>query len=304
MRIGPLIPTTIALISGVFAWQQHQGTLALQRKVTSLSDESAKKSDAFREQGAVLDRLEEENEVYKSEFASLREKSTRPPATTAAQDRDTNASSGSSENAAAKVFSKMVKDPKLKEVTRQWQLARIKKVYGDFVRARRLNPQQTKQFFELLVKEDTRRRETGAKLLNGDEKGAGADEPGSAPQKGDLVQQLKLLLGDNAYADYEDYKKSTGDRFTLLQIQEHFARTSVPLRNDQADTLLQIMLEEHDLSLRVLDRMETILTPEQHDELQRFWEANREMQRVRIDAAREMVERTKKNDTPVAAPLP
>ena len=119
-----------------------------------------------------------------------------------------------------------------------------------------------------------------------------------------MEQQLKLLLGDNIYAEYQDYKKSTGDRLTLLQIQQHFATTSVPLRNDQADTLLQVIWEEHGFNQRVLDRMEPVLAPEQYEELRRFRDESREMQELRIDAALEIMERKSKNATPAPTRSP
>jgi hypothetical protein len=280
--------------------------LALEQQATSLAGQVTNKNGALQEQAALLDRLQKENEVYRSEFAALREKvSTRVPPPKA-RDRESNAATTSSEERAAKMFSRMAKDPKLKEVTRQWQVARIKKVYGDFVRARHLNPPQTKQFFELLVKDDTRTRDENERLLGGEKKDtdAGATEAQSATQKAEIERQLKLLLGDRDYAAYETYKQSTGARLTLLQIQEHFARTSVPLRDDQANTLLQIMLEERRLNQRIFDRMETVLTPEQYQELERFQEESRELEKVRIEAAREMMERKNSSDPPPSAPTP
>lgn len=303
-KLTSLIAILLALLSGVLAWQQRQGRLVLHKQVTFLAGEVKNKSEALQDQAALLDRLKQENNVYATEVAALREKvSTRTPASTG-QDRENNSSSASSQDAAAKMFSKMAKDPKMKEVTRQWELARIKKVYRDFVRASHLDPQQTKQFYDLLVQDDTRTKDEAARFLSGEEKDTTAEEPSSAPRKAELEQQLKLLLGDNLYAAYQDYKKSTGDRLTLLQIQEHFATTSVPLRNDQANTLLQVILEEHDFNQRVLDRMESVLSPEQSEELQRFQDESREMQTLRIDAALEMMERKNKNDTPAPTRSP
>lgn len=302
MRVVPLVAVTIALISGAVAWQNWQATAALTKQATSLRDELAKKNDAFQEQAALLDAVRQENAVYGRELASLREKaSTRPPPSIPAQSQNDNASTDS-ESASAKVFTKMAKDPKLKEVTRQWELAGIKKLYGDFVRMRHLNSQQAKQFFDLLVKEETRKREEGANLLSGGENKTGADEASSASQTADMERQLKLLLGDKDYAEYQDYKKSTGSRLTLLQIQEHFARTSIPLRKEQANTLLQIMLEERDFGQSVLDRMETVLTPEQSEELQRFRDQKLELEQVRIETVLDM--RKRKDETSRPSPVP
>ena len=299
-----IIALLLALISGALAWQQRRGTLALTTQVISLKDEIAKKDNAFQEQSAVLGRLQEENAVYGKEVAALREKASTHTSASTAKDPGNNSSASSSESANARVFSRMAKDPKLKEVARQWQVARIKKIYSDFVRARHLNAAQAKHFFDLLVKDDARTREEADTLLGADATNAKAADAKSATQKAEIDRQLKLLLGDNVYSEYEEYKKSTGDRMTLLQIQEHFARTSIPLRNDQANTLLQIILEEHGLNQSVLDRMETILTPEQSEELQRFRETNSELQTLRTDAAREMMERNNKDNTPAPTSSP
>lgn len=303
-KLASFIALLLALISGALAWQQRQASVALSKQLISVKNEVAKKDDAFQEQSAVLDGLQEENAVYSKEFAALREKASTQTSATTAQGPENNSSSSSSETAAAKMFSKMAKDPKLMEVTRQWQLARIKKIYRDFVRARHLDPHQTKQFFDLLVKDDMRSTEEAAQLLGGEEKEAGANKPGSAAQKDEIERQLKFLLGDEGYAEYEEYKQFSGDRLTLLQVQEHFARTSVPLQPDQANTLLQIMLEEHGLNQSVLDRMEAVLTPEQSEELERFQDANRELLRLRADAALEMMNRKNKNDTAAPSPSP
>lgn len=305
MRVVPLVAITIALISGALAWEQRQAAAALQIKVASLNDEVVKKDDASREQATLLERLQEENEVYKAEYASLRDKvsKTRNP-TTASQDREDNASSTSQEKASADLFSKMVKDPKLNEVARQWHLARIKKVYRDFVRARRLNPQQTKQFFDLLLKKETRSREEAAQMLSGEEDGPGSDKAASASQKTEIEQQLKLLLGKNDYAEFEDYKESTGPRETMLDIQEQFARTGTTLSADQAKTLLEMMLEAHGLDGNVVDRLETVLSPEQYEELLRFQRARDEMRNLRFEAATEMMKRNEKTNPPVPTPSP
>lgn len=305
-KLTSIIPLLIALISGALAWQQRQSVVTLTRQVTSLSDEAAERNEVIGEQAALLDRFQEENEVYKREFASLRDKSTRTSPITGAHDRENKTFTTSSETAAAKMFSKMAKDPKLKEVTRQWQIARIKRLYGDFVRARGLNPQQAKQFFDLLVNDDTRTKEEGAELLRGGEREVGANEAKakSWTQEAEIEKQLKLLLGANNYAEYEDYKKTTGPRLTVLEIQGHFARTGAFLRADQANTLLQIMLEERDLNQPVLDRMKTVLTPEQYQELQSFQDENLKLQSVRIEAVLELMERKNSSATPPVAPAP
>jgi len=184
----------------------------------------------------------------------------------------------------------MSQDPKLKEIGDQWRSNRVKRIYGDFAKARQLNPQQATQFFDLLAKEESRKRDEESSLYGGDgneEASAKQTEQQFAMQKADIERQLKLLLGDNDYAAYEEYKKTAPQRSAFLRIHEDLARNNTPLSAEQAEALLQIMLEED--SQRILDRAETILTPEQRQELERFQDQQDEIERARIEAAREMV---------------
>ncbi|MFN2604244.1 MAG: hypothetical protein ABR582_16005 [Gemmatimonadaceae bacterium] len=301
-KLASVFTIMLALLSGALAWEQQHKALALTKQVASLSDEVAKKDDALHEQTVVLEKAQEENRVYNRELASLREKvSARPRATTTVQDQDNN-STTSSQSENAKYFSKMAKDPILMEVARQWHVARIKKIYRDFVQARHLSPQQTKQFFDLLGREDGRTREESANLLSGD---TGTDakeaEAKSAMAKEELERQLKLLLGGD-YAEYQEYNKSAGPRSTLIDIQEHFAKAGVSLRADQTQSLLETLLDEHSLDQSVLDRMETVLTAEQHKELERFREESMALRTLRSEAANEMMKRNNKTDAPAPTP--
>ena len=196
----------------------------------------------------------------------------------------------------------MAKDPILREVARQWHLARIKKIWRDFVHARHLSPQQTTQFFDLLAKKDERIRQEDANLLNGD---TGTDaketEAKSAMAKEEAERQLKLLLGGD-YAEYLEYNESTGPRSTLIDIQEHFAKAGVSLRASQTQSLLETLLDEQSLDQSVLDRMETVLSPEQHSELERFREESMALRALRSEAAIEMMKRNNKTDAPAPTP--
>lgn len=299
-KLASILTVLLALVSGALAWQQQRNVLTLAKQVASLSDEVAKKDDAVREQNAALETAQQENEVYSKELASLRAKvSARPRAPSIVQDADNNSTSSQSEN--AKLFSQMAKDPRLMEVARQWHVARIRKIYRDFVEARHLSPQQTNQFFELLAKEDARVREEAANLLSGN---TGADqkeaEAKSAMAKAELERQLKLLLGGD-YAEYEQYNKSIGARSTLIDIQEHFAKTGISLRADQTTSLLDVLLDEHFLNQSVLDRMEPMLTPEQHRELERYRDESTALRDLRAEAADEM-KRKNKSDAPPPSP--
>jgi hypothetical protein len=59
----------------------------------------------------------------------------------------------------------------------------------------------------------------------------------------------------------------------------------------ESDYAEQYQEAQMDRNQRIRDRMETILSPEQYRELERFQNESVEMQRVRIETAREMIGR-------------
>lgn len=335
-KLAPLIALLFALGAAALGWQRH-GVLALKKQVASLTRQVANKDDALREQAVLLDRLQEENGVYSKEFASLRDKvSNRVSPPGVAADGET-VPSPSSKDGTTKMFSRMTEDPKMKEVARQWHLARLKQIYGDFVKERKLSPQQSKQFFDLLTKDDSRARDADNHLFDEGEGSAKEIEAQSEAQKAELERQLRMLLGDDNYAGYEVYKQTADDRSTLLQIRERLGSTGTSLRDDQAKALLETMMEERtwipppsndstappsenrsnrekfaaflesgfverfyeaqmDRNQRIRSRVEGILSPEQLQELERFQTESLEMQRVKLETAREMI--GQRNDGP------
>lgn len=332
-----IIVVLFVLITGGFGVVERKVVVGLKREVALSTTELEDTNRAVEEQEALIVRFREENDAYTKESASLREKIANFASATSVAEPAANTSSNSFEDNRTRMYERMSKDPKRKEIVRQWHEAKLKHIYGDFVRDRGLSLLQTQQFFDLLSKESERARNEYTSLVNGDEDDAvsnGSLAPPLELEKADIDRQLGILLGDDNYSAYRYYKRSASDRLTLLQFREQLARTSNPLRDEQAGSLLEVILEERasysypglafqgpsfqnmthqeqftellesnyselyhefrrDLNLRILDRVHDILSPDQYDEFQDFQDQQLELDTVRMDVAREMMEQRK-----------
>ena len=102
----------------------------------------------------------------------------------------------------------------MKEVVRQWNAAKVKEIYGDFVKDRHLSPLQTKQLFDLLTRERMQAKDEYFSLFATEEADTGPTKAriqSWLEQKAETDRQLRLLLGSDDYAEFEQYRMSQGN---------------------------------------------------------------------------------------------
>lgn len=339
----------LAVVGAAVAWQQRGRAVKSETEVASLrADLLAAKAEA-KEQRELAARLRNENQTYNNEASVLRRKlagstesvvsASQPPAT---------ASPGSKKGGMKDFFGSMMKDPKMKEMMRQQQSAVLKQMYGDFVKARHLTSAQADQFFNLLLNKQMGTMEEDMSAWNGGEKKTEAAESADAQaltsQKAEADRQLQMLLGGAGYAEYQSYEKTTGQRMALTQMKQQLALNSTPLGEEQAQTLLQVMLEEDaksppspfsssagnggqkfralsegdnaekfyqrqtELNQRILDRAGSVLQPDQYRALESYQKQQLEMQKLGMEMARKMMGTEKDGDevntTTIITPAP
>ena len=320
----PAVVIVLVALSGALAWQQAQRARELDRQVVSLSAELREKEFDAREQRELVARLKAENEGYNKEASALRERLVQQTESlpSAAVEAPQSAPSANAKKAKMSDFlNGMMNDPKMKEMMRQQPAVMLKQMYGDFVKQRRLSPQQADQFFELLTQKQTGTMEEGMRLLGGENKEAAKGEPQPQPtpdQRAEADRQLQMLLGGAGYAAYQDYEKTLSERTTLNEMRQQLALNGAPLQDEQAKTLLQVMLEERDtiqsatddiekwkavrsgtseaflqaqadFDQRVRNRAASILKPEQFSALEAYQKQQLEMQRLGLEMARTMM---------------
>jgi hypothetical protein len=186
-----------------------------------------------------------------------------------------------------------------------------------------LAPEQKEKFMALLLDQQLKAIDhAGALLPDG-----AADKTDAVKQVQDnqkeLDENLKTLLGDEKFAQYQDYKQTMTERMQLDQFKQQLEGGKTPLQDEQVKSLLQVMKEEKekvppifpqnaaemlpdlgkpltdetmdrqfewqaDLNRRVLERAGPILAPEQLKELTDFQAQQLNLQKVGMKMAREM----------------
>lgn len=222
------------------------------------------------------------------------------------------------------MVSKMMKDPEMRKMMRGQQKATLGMMYSGLFKQLRLSPDEKTRFEELLLDSQMRQVESAQGLFGTEESSDPAKdrETFQAAKKEDDAK-IKALLGDERYAEFEDYQKNIGERMQLNQLQSQLEAANLPLLEQQSAQLIQIMQEEktqlppaiptdpnlspadmkalmtsenmekqlqwtEDYNKRLLDRAREVLTLEQMDKYRDFLEQQASMQKIGLKMAKEM----------------
>jgi len=238
-----------ALVAGVFAFQQWQTVAALKKRVATLTSEAQSKDAALQEQSEIVARLRAENESYVSEAATLRGRLARMRASSESKTEQPLAPD-SSPNGLADSIRRLFDKPKTAAAaaaTRQSLTSLIQDVYAEFITSRHLSEDQANQLRALLIEKGAAQTEDGENLLAGD--GAnGANAAYNAQRAAERIDKIdaavRSLLGEGVYADFLDYNNKAGERVTWTRVQRLFSESGTSLGSQEANTLLQVMMEE------------------------------------------------------------
>jgi hypothetical protein len=221
------------------------------------------------------------------------------------------------------MFQKMMSDPAMKEMIRSQQKGMMKTMYGSLFKELNLPAEQQKKLTELLLDAQMSGVESAGDLFKGED-AARTNAVNTLAEKQKATQaQIKSLLGEEKYAQYEDYQKTLADRMVLNQFQQQSAGTETELRDEQMQRLIALIKEERarippiidedpgktadnlqkvlnpelfdkqmnwqeDLNKRVLERAGGVLTPEQLKEYGEFQASQFNMMKLSMKMAREM----------------
>ncbi len=331
-----LLSVAVVMLGLACAWQAKQLRRAETR--ASAADESrAVGAGADEAQTQRLQELERNNarlEKQVAQFASVttslrtNESALRSNATAFAE-RIKAAAGGTDAEGDGKsaglgdMIGKMMKDPAMREMMREQQKVMINMMYGGLFKELNLSPEEKDKFKELLTDSQMGKVAATQSLLGGtqDEATTAAAKQSVADAKKQSEADIKALLGEQRYAQYEDYQKNVGERMQLDQLKTQLAGENAPLRDEQTAQLLQIMKEEKlalppaipadqsempdkdtftpqkmdeqlkwmdQYNARVADRAKSVLTPEQFINYQKFQEQQASMQKLGMQMARQM----------------
>lgn len=197
-------------------------------------------------------KVEEQNEIFKSESEQLRQKlveqkrEAAAPGAVAADPAksvaDTNAEKKPDGNW-LKGIAKMFNDPEMKKSMRAQQGFGIRMMYSDLAKELGLSSQDANLVFDLLA---DRQMDMSTKALgsDGDESKLEANAAEAQKSKANYDAEIKNILGEERMKKFEDYERTAGERMMLQQYQQSLSVSGAPLDDGQRKALLGIMTEE------------------------------------------------------------
>lgn len=232
------------------------------------------------------------------------------------------------------MLGKMMKDPAMREMMRDQQKAVIKLMYAGLFKDLNLSPDEKDKLQGILTESQMKNVEFAQGMFGGKDGAAEEATRQITDAKKQTEAEVKALLGEERYAQYEDYQKTMAERMQLDQFKNQL-EGETPLRDEQTRQLLQLMQTEktalpppistdqtqapnkemftaenldrqlkwmEDYNRRVLEGAGKILSPEQLQQYQAFQEQQASMQRLGLQMTRGMFGGEKAGGTPGAVP--
>ncbi len=220
---------------------------------------------------------------------------------------------------------KMMKDPAMREMMRSQQQSAIKMMYGGLFKQLNLAPEEKDKLMGILTDLQMKTVENAQGLFGNNPDAPDAKEKNQtiADFKKQADAEIKELLGDERNQQFKDYQANLGERMQIDQLQTRLQGENLPLQEQQAARLLEVMKLEktaapppipsdanenpaklkdlmtsenidrqiqwmNDYNQRVLGRAAEFLTPEQLKSYREMQEQQAAMQQLGLKMAKEM----------------
>jgi hypothetical protein len=254
--------------------------------------------------------------------AEAQRASNATPGIAAAGAAQSEAENGLSGKNMGKALSKMMSDPAMKEMMRSQQKSMIETMYGRLFKDMNLTPEERQKFSELLLDQQTKAMEAGMGIF--EEGGLTNVTQSVQAQQKESEEQLKALLGEERFTQYQEYQKTVGDRMQLDQLRRQMETAGTPVQDEQLQQLLALTKEERErvpapfpqdpqgaaanmermlsgefmekqmawqeeINRRVLERATTVLTPDQLKAYEQFQTQQINMQKLGLKMMKGML---------------
>lgn len=136
--------------------------------------------------------------------------------------------------------------PAMQRMMAQQQRAQVEHRFKKLFAQLTLPPDQMEKFQKLLVDREATAMDS---VMLAMQHGLNPMQDGAEIQKlvadsqAESDGQIKALLGDTAYAQYQDYRNTEPLRNTVAQLQQNLGYTDAPLNQSQAAQLTQLLAE-------------------------------------------------------------
>jgi len=225
-----------------------------------------------------------------------------------------------------KMMSRMMSDPAMKEMMRSQQKTMINTMYGSLFKELNLSPEEKQKFSELLLDQQMKTMEAGMGIF--EEGGLTNVTQSVQAQQKESEEQIKALLGEERFTQYQEYQKTLGDRMQIDQLRQQMETAGTPVQDAQLTQLLALLKEERErtpppisqdpqaafasaekmlsdeametqmawqeeINRRVFERAATVLTPDQLKAYGEFQAGQINMQKLGLKMMKEMLGRQK-----------
>ena len=136
--------------------------------------------------------------------------------------------------------------PAMQRMMAEQQKAQVDRRFKKLFSQLTLPPEQMEKFQKLLVDREATAMDS---VMLAMQHGLNPMQDGAEIQKlvadsqAESDVQIKALLGDTAYAQYQDYRNTEPQRNTVAQLQQNLGFTDAPLNQSQAAQLTQLLVD-------------------------------------------------------------
>jgi hypothetical protein len=322
--IGILLATT--LLFGGMSIYQGQQTSRAEARVAALRRQIRDLDATMAQEKKRVASLKDQLQQSQADAAANASQTIPSVQATTGQPQASVSSNAKADN----LLSEMFKKPELKEMIKTQQKTvfstMIDKNYAKLIADLQLTPEQATALRDLVMKKTLVDIDTGMSVMSGDMDTAKREElmQQAKTDKDAINGQIKQLLGDDNYTQFQAYEKTQPERMTISTFKDQLASGPNALTSDQEEQLIQAMSAERtnfkfttDLSdkskftgdfasmftedkinqfqqeLGQLDqhyvtRAQSILTPDQAAAFDKFLASQRQMQQLGMQMAAKM----------------
>ena len=304
---------------------EAQQAARLQEKLTETRADAAAKA---------IEAAQARNDLAAS-LTNLAQAQAKVTAVTAAGTLGTDAADAKPANPLAAMFN----NPEMKELIRSQQKAVLgtmtEKNYGRFFAAAHLTPEQSTSLKDLIMNKQLAASEMGMSMFSGNlDEVKRADLVAQVKTSSDAADaQIKTLLGDDNYTQFQTYEKSIPERMQVSALKDQLGTGPLALTDDQEQQLVQAMAQQREsfkfandptdqtklnadptalfdetklatrmqemdkLNEQYLNTAKNILSPDQYKTFSSYLETQQTMQKAGLQMAAKMFAPTKQPTT-------
>jgi len=218
----------------------------------------------------------------------------------------------------------------------QQQRVGLDMIYGSLMKQLTLSPEQEEKFKDMLIAQQMENMSQASAMFEGDATERSKVAQQLAAKRAEKDEEIKELLGDEKFEQYQNYNQTLGERMMLEQfgrsaeisqqqsdqlmaiIQEEKKNVQINFGTEPADAnqdwqavlgsdeaTAKIFMQQEEVNNRVLERAAQVLTPEQYEKFAPVLKNQLEMQKAGLKMARQMfsngTEQPGTTKTPVTA---